>query len=983
MTRLILKNFRCYKDKTFDLGGNGITLLQGKSGAGKTTILMAINFVLYGVGTNLIHEGCSNCYVELYFSDLYIKRTKKPNKLLLIQGNENVQEYEDDSAQSIINKIFTDSFDICGYIAQNSIGSFITMSPTDKLEFLEKISFNEMGPNGINLSNIKTKCKNIIKSLNEKLIELNSKIEITKNVIDTKIKPNKIPYPLKCGIKQREIGEKNLRIKIKKNLSTINLKTNELQIIRNKFTDTIILDKYIQTKKNELDYNLSQLENIILEKNSIYLYTDTEINDKKMILDNINKYNDLIKTKTKIINDITNITDKININTEKYNNLCDKFEKLEYCGNDKLLEYKDMLKIYILQKNINEFKSKYEKNNSLITNIKLEETNKLKCDIQLIKDKLWKNHNKTTCNELLSIYRIKLRDFEELFELYNKLKQYDIFNLNIKLKELLDKYEIYKCPVCNSNLKFDDTNTLIECKVKDMTGLIESPSLIPLEPPRTKFVISDNPSREAIKIDEQVHISKEILDSRELRSEIELIKNKIFISNNLIKNIDEIINKYDIKFLNQDISNEIQEYLKELYQNIDTIKKYLYENELNEKTLESLNFKLENNDIYYGDTLKSLIKDNIDINIEIEKYNKLIYNIDSNGIKLSLDLNLNEDQLREIINKQELLNHECKLLEDNINKLDYEIENDNYKLNELEFQLKQINLEINKGISITDDIYNLDNINTFLLTAENNRNKYNKLEYEKNKLDNKISEYKYDINKQLDEYNIKYNDNINVYNISKGINEIELKIKSLEDELKELDIQKNEFQDYINKLEKYIQYEKERDDYNSWDNKLKDLIIQETELKSEYIASCIFKDKITESESIAMMNIIDSINHHANIYLDDFFPDNPILIRLLPFKEVKKSQKPQINLEIEYKGMECDLKYLSGGELSRVILAFTLALADMFNVPLILLDEVTSSLDQDMNSIIIESVKTHFTNKLVLLISHQSLTGIYDKIINI
>jgi ABC-type transport system involved in cytochrome bd biosynthesis fused ATPase/permease subunit len=81
--------------------------------------------------------------------------------------------------------------------------------------------------------------------------------------------------------------------------------------------------------------------------------------------------------------------------------------------------------------------------------------------------------------------------------------------------------------------------------------------------------------------------------------------------------------------------------------------------------------------------------------------------------------------------------------------------------------------------------------------------------------------------------------------------------------------------------------------------------------------------------------------------------------------------------------MECDLKYLSGGELSRVILAFTLALADMFNVPLILLDEVTSSLDQDMNSIIIESVKTHFTNKLVLLISHQSLTGIYDKIINI
>ena len=101
---------------------------------------------------------------------------------------------------------------------------------------------------------------------------------------------------------------------------------------------------------------------------------------------------------------------------------------------------------------------------------------------------------------------------------------------------------------------------------------------------------------------------------------------------------------------------------------------------------------------------------------------------------------------------------------------------------------------------------------------------------------------------------------------------------------------------------------------------------------------------------MAITNIIDTINTHARGYLDCFFVDNPISVQLVPFKETKKITKPCINMIIEYKGMECDLTMLSGGELSRVVLAYTLALSEMFNTPLLLLDECTSSLDQDLTN---------------------------------
>ena len=191
---------------------------------------------------------------------------------------------------------------------------------------------------------------------------------------------------------------------------------------------------------------------------------------------------------------------------------------------------------------------------------------------------------------------------------------------------------------------------------------------------------------------------------------------------------------------------------------------------------------------------------------------------------------------------------------------------------------------------------------------------------------------------------------------------------------------------YLNTLEKIKSweiYEKERKEYEKLEERVKDLKIQQTTCRKEYGAIMTLKEKILEAESIAMLQIIDTINTHARTFLDIFFPDNPISVQLNPFKTTKKSVKPSITVQIEYKGMECDLLMLSGGELSRVVLAYTLALGEIFNTPLLLLDECTASLDQEMTGIVFEGIKDNFNGKLSIIIAHQVISGTFDKIVKL
>ena len=180
-----------------------------------------------------------------------------------------------------------------------------------------------------------------------------------------------------------------------------------------------------------------------------------------------------------------------------------------------------------------------------------------------------------------------------------------------------------------------------------------------------------------------------------------------------------------------------------------------------------------------------------------------------------------------------------------------------------------------------------------------------------------------------------------------------------------------------------IEYKKQYDTWRTLLTQKETLVYKEDDIRKRYAAACTFREKILEAESIAVTNMINTINTHAQFYLDHFFPEEPISIQLVAFKETKDVSKPQINLAIDYKGIEHDLTMLSGGELSRVILAFTLALAEIHDTPFVMLDESTSSLDQDLTGTVVDGLKENFGNKLVLIIAHQVVQGVFDKVVSL
>lgn len=224
------------------------------------------------------------------------------------------------------------------------------------------------------------------------------------------------------------------------------------------------------------------------------------------------------------------------------------------------------------------------------------------------------------------------------------------------------------------------------------------------------------------------------------------------------------------------------------------------------------------------------------------------------------------------------------------------------------------------------------------------------------------------------------------YKEIRKIDIVKTEIQTLENDLQELYKQKEHLENDIQNINKYQEYDKKLESYNVWIDKLNVLQKEEQEARKQYGAATMLREKILEAESISMANVISSINTHSQVYLDVFFPDHPISVKLVSFKETKgknTTKKPQINLQIEYKSMETELASLSGGEVSRIILAFTLALGEMFNTPLMLLDECTASLDQELTSEVMEGIKANFRDKLVIIIAHQNIKGGYDKVIEI
>ena len=258
--------------------------------------------------------------------------------------------------------------------------------------------------------------------------------------------------------------------------------------------------------------------------------------------------------------------------------------------------------------------------------------------------------------------------------------------------------------------------------------------------------------------------------------------------------------------------------------------------------------------------------------------------------------------------------------------------------------------------------------------AEIIKNNINKLEEEYFIIENKVS--------VLTSEFMSHN-KVETIDLSKISEKCRDELQEIQDNIKDQKLLQERHIDNISKIEKWKENDRIKKEHLKMMEDLEEIKSQEIEAGNKYTGTLKLKEKIAEAESISMTNTVETINTYAQSYLDHFFSEEPITIILQTFKETKKSTKPSINVSVKYKGMDCELGMLSGGELSRIVLAYTLALSDMFNTPLVLLDECTASLDQDLTETVFENIKESINNKLVVIIAHQVVSGAFDKVISL
>jgi DNA repair protein SbcC/Rad50 len=329
---LNLTNFRCYTSKKIELPDEGIILLYGTSGIGKTSILKAISFALFGKENKCVKHGEKKCTVEMIYKDLKIIRTKNPNILRLEINDE--EKYEGDAAQEIINKIYGKYFNVTSYVAQKSIESFVQLPLAQKMEF-----FNHLALKDVDINGFKEKTKSIIKSRKELVNTKSNTIRVLKNQLESFNIPDNVKYPLKSGEyneaeieKERKANKTNLeklnnllkeQKEVQKYLSEINSVKENLDKLA---TEKEVLINNIETYKKELESietNYTDYNKIETTFQTILDYLKAKVKYSKESEDFKKFYKNLIDNSEQQISELNIKLKNLNFDTEK-------FDVLEY-----------------------------------------------------------------------------------------------------------------------------------------------------------------------------------------------------------------------------------------------------------------------------------------------------------------------------------------------------------------------------------------------------------------------------------------------------------------------------------------------------------------------------------------------------------------------------------------------------------------------------------------------------------------------------
>lgn len=174
-----LYGFRCHNHLIFRVHPSKITLLKGQTGIGKSTILLAVQWALYGKDRNVANNqtsGTKKMYVKILLmiegTPLLIYRQKNPGLIQIQYGN---VIYEDKTAQDMIDNMFYDKdiWKSCCYIEQRCRNHFLNLSNAERMDLIYKLTF-DAGQDPMKY----------IEKIDSKVRDLSSKISSDKSVFE-------------------------------------------------------------------------------------------------------------------------------------------------------------------------------------------------------------------------------------------------------------------------------------------------------------------------------------------------------------------------------------------------------------------------------------------------------------------------------------------------------------------------------------------------------------------------------------------------------------------------------------------------------------------------------------------------------------------------------------------------------------------------------------------------------------------------------
>lgn len=201
--------------------------------------------------------------------------------------------------------------------------------------------------------------------------------------------------------------------------------------------------------------------------------------------------------------------------------------------------------------------------------------------------------------------------------------------------------------------------------------------------------------------------------------------------------------------------------------------------------------------------------------------------------------------------------------------------------------------------------------------------------------------------------------------------DIREELDRLQNEDKEIQTKFNEDQIARNYLDLKKKYQQEADKVN--------------ELNTELAAAIRLKDLANREVCEILEEKIGTINLTIAEVCNKIFRE-PITIELSMLKTTKSTKvtKPCVHLKIWYKEGEYDsLAQLSGGEGKRISIAVSLALTQLNNFPILLLDECLNGLDDELKEATLGIMSEMSTGKTVVCIMHDGVNGLYDSLVDL